>query len=86
MGLEEPRTPLETEIAGLFARVLKLERVGILDSFFDLGGNSFLVTELLSELAENLSCEVSILDFLAGPSVAQIATVVEMAGSQAPAQ
>ena len=83
VGTEGPRTPLETEIARIFAAVLKLDRVGILDSFFDLGGNSFLVTELLAELAESISSEISILDFLAGPSVAQIATVVETSLSQA---
>lgn len=86
VGAEAPRTPLEKEIARIFAKVLKLDRVGVLDSFFDLGGNSFLVTELLSELAENMSSEVSILDFLAGPSVAQIAAVVENAAGQTRAE
>jgi hypothetical protein len=39
-----PRTPLEQALADLCAAILGLERVGIHDSFFDLGGNSLMAT------------------------------------------
>jgi amino acid adenylation domain-containing protein/non-ribosomal peptide synthase protein (TIGR01720 family) len=43
-----PRTPQERVLAELFAKVLGLPRVGIDDSFFDLGGDSILSIQLVS--------------------------------------
>lgn len=73
IGKEEPRNPIEREVASIIAGILKLERIGILDNFFEIGGNSFLLTEVLIPLCVNLQVNLSIADFLAGPTVAQIA-------------
>lgn len=45
-----PRTLLEQQLAAIFASVLKIDRVGIRDNFFDLGGHSFLVLRVLAEI------------------------------------
>src|SRR5262249_5326298 len=42
-----PGTPLEEVLEGLWAEVLTVERVGIHDNFYDLGGDSILATQLL---------------------------------------
>ena len=39
-----PRTELEATLANLFSAILKVERVGVLDVFFELGGDSMLAT------------------------------------------
>jgi hypothetical protein len=43
-----PRTPLETQLAGIFARVLKVPSVGVLDNFFELGGASLQSVEVMA--------------------------------------
>jgi amino acid adenylation domain-containing protein len=75
-GADEPRTPVETKVASLLAKTLKVDRIGVRDNFFDLGGNSYLLTEVLVALSADLGARVSITDFLAGPSVAQLAEVI----------
>ena len=50
-----PRTPLEKVIASLFIEVLKLDRVGIDDDFFELGGDSIRGAILINKLQAQLS-------------------------------
>jgi amino acid adenylation domain-containing protein len=47
-GFAAARTPAEKLLTRIWAEVLKLERVGINDNFFDLGGDSILGTQILA--------------------------------------
>ena len=76
-GPEEPRTPEEQSLAGIFAKILKLDRVGILDNFFDMGGHSYLVTETLGYVANEFQVHLSIFDFLANPTVTTLLKRIE---------
>jgi amino acid adenylation domain-containing protein len=81
VALESPdtaaRSPREEVVARTFAEVLDMERVGIHDNFFDLGGDSYLVTILLGRLDANLGARISIFDFVSKPSVAEVMELVE---------
>ncbi|MFI7416490.1 amino acid adenylation domain-containing protein [Nonomuraea sp. NPDC049684] len=44
----EPRTPAERALAEVWARVLGVERVGVHDNFFDLGGDSILGLQVVA--------------------------------------
>ncbi|MFG1678311.1 amino acid adenylation domain-containing protein [Micromonospora sp. NPDC049282] len=69
----EPRTPLERDIGQLMAEVLGVERVGLTDDFFALGGHSLIAIRLVLRLRRALGVDLSVGDFLARPTVERLA-------------
>ncbi|MFG2566245.1 amino acid adenylation domain-containing protein [Streptomyces sp. NPDC048567] len=69
----EPSTPVEGMLCELFAEVLGVERVGVDDSFFDLGGHSLLSAVLVARLEEQFGITITLREFLADPSVSGLA-------------
>ncbi|HBL30620.1 MAG TPA: non-ribosomal peptide synthetase, partial [Acidobacteria bacterium] len=74
-----PRTPVEEVLAGIWAEVLGLERVGAVDHFFDLGGHSLLATQVMSRLRAVFRVEVPLRDLFAAPRLADFAARIEEA-------
>lgn len=77
VGGAQPRTPLEALLADVWAQVLGLERVGIEDDFFALGGHSLAAVSLASRLQTVLSAPVTVNAVFNAPSVAAFAALVQ---------
>ncbi|MFD5514916.1 amino acid adenylation domain-containing protein [Streptomyces sp. NPDC127066] len=68
-----PTDPLEKVLAGIWAEVLELDRVGVTDDFFDLGGHSLLVTQVVSRIRDLFRVDFPIRGFLAAGTVLALA-------------
>ncbi|HEY0739708.1 MAG TPA: amino acid adenylation domain-containing protein, partial [Herpetosiphonaceae bacterium] len=75
--LVAPRTPLEELIAGVWATVLRIERVGIHDTFFALGGHSLLATQVISRLRQILGRDLPLRLLFDAPTIAAFAEQIE---------
>jgi amino acid adenylation domain-containing protein/thioester reductase-like protein len=64
-----PTTPTEEILTGLYAQVLGLERVGIDDSFFDVGGNSLTAMRLIATINTRLDAHLSVRTLFDAPTV-----------------
>jgi hypothetical protein len=80
---EAPVGERETMLAAIWAEVLKLERVGRHDNFFDLGGHSLLALRVIIRLQGELSLEVKISDLFARPVLVEFARGLEKAAPAA---
>ncbi|MEZ4593225.1 MAG: amino acid adenylation domain-containing protein [Chloroflexota bacterium] len=78
-----PRTETEATLAAVWAEVLGLERVGIQDNYFDLGGDSILSIRLLAK-ARQAGLEIALPDLFRYQTIAALAPHVG-AGQAAPA-
>ena len=65
-----PRSAVEEVVAGIWAEVLKVERVGIHDNFFELGGHSLLATQVISRVRKSLQVEMPLRTLFEEPTVA----------------
>src|SRR6516165_846670 len=68
-----PTDAVEEILAGIYARVLGLERVGVDDSFFDLGGDSLSAMRVIAAINTSLDADLSVHAVFEAPTVARLA-------------
>ena len=72
-----PRTTVEERMTSMLATLLRLERVGVKDNFFLLGGNSLLGAQVIARARDAFGIELSLLSLFNHPTVAELAAEIE---------
>lgn len=72
-----PRTPVEAQLAQIWAQVLNLDRVGLNDNFFELGGHSLNATQLVSRVGKAFQVELPLRSLFESPTLATQAESIE---------
>jgi amino acid adenylation domain-containing protein len=66
---EVPQTEAEAMLAAIWREVLQLEKVGIYDNFFDLGGHSLLIAKVTAKIQEVFGQEISPIEIFKYPTI-----------------
>ena len=78
-GFVAPRTPTEAALAQVWAEVLGLERVGVRDDFFGLGGHSLSATRVIVRANQALDVHLSVRMLFLQPTIEKLATTIDNA-------
>jgi amino acid adenylation domain-containing protein len=78
-----PETPLQEALCAVFSSVLEVPKVGIDDSFFDLGGQSLQAMRLLSRIRSELGVDLLINVLFDIPTTAGLATYIDHEAAKA---
>ena len=70
------RTPVEEEVAKIWAQVLVLNSVGVHDNFLELGGHSLAATRVVLQAIKTFQVEIPLRSLFEAPTVAEMAAVI----------
>ncbi|WP_182085889.1 type I polyketide synthase [Aureimonas sp. ME7] len=71
-----PRTELETTIAGFWSELLGIERIGVDDNFFDIGGHSLIAVRLFRMIRKRFGVDLPISVLYEAPTIAGCAALI----------
>jgi acyl carrier protein len=74
---EPPTNELEEFILDIWEKILGIKKIGIMDDWFELGGDSLTVTQLIARVREVYPVEVSVNIFFENPTIAGLAEMIE---------
>ena len=74
-----PRTPAEKSLASIWTKLLGINRIGINDNYFELGGDSLLATQLASQVRSVFEVELPLVELFQHPTLAEMAISIEEA-------
>ncbi|HEY0455824.1 MAG TPA: HAD-IIIC family phosphatase, partial [Verrucomicrobiae bacterium] len=71
-----PRNETEQQLARIWQDLLHLDRIGIRDDFFALGGTSLLAVRLFSQIEKELGRSMPLVTLFQAPTIEQLATII----------
>ncbi|MEG4345419.1 amino acid adenylation domain-containing protein [Microcoleus sp. A003_D6] len=79
-----PQSELERLLAGVWSKLLKLDRVGIHDNFFEIGGNSLMTLQVAVQVRDLLATDLPVVKLFQHPTIAQLANYLNQGKSASP--
>jgi amino acid adenylation domain-containing protein len=79
---EAPNSQFERVIAQIWLEKLALQKIGVNDNFFDLGGNSLLMAQVNHRLREIIDCDISIVEMFQNPTIKSLAKYINSSNSE----
>jgi amino acid adenylation domain-containing protein len=73
---QPPTNPVEEKLVNLVCDILRVEKVGINDNFFELGANSLTIIKLVSEIYKEFETEVPIMQIFQDPRICEISKYI----------
>ncbi|WP_258298244.1 phosphopantetheine-binding protein, partial [Paenibacillus peoriae] len=74
---EEARNETEQKLTEIWKEVLGVERIGIHDHFFELGGNSILMVQIRTRISREMGIDLNLRDFLQHYTIAKLSERIE---------
>lgn len=71
------RNSVEQDLVAIWQEVLELERIGVFDDFFDLGGHSLLINKVASRLKQKLGVELPLRTLFEVPTIAALSEIIQ---------
>ena len=68
-----PRTPLESQLAAVWTEILGVPKIGVHDSFFELGGNSLMAVRLTARIRAEFQVELPLVSLFTAPTLGTLA-------------
>jgi acyl carrier protein len=72
-----PDSPVEKELAEIWSEVLNIERIGIHDNFFEIGGDSIATIQVMMRVSQTYQIELKPVELFNSPTIAQLAIQIE---------
>ena len=73
---EAPRNDTERQMVEIWQRIFGIERLGINESFFDIGGNSLLGIQLISHIRDGFGLDIPINSLFDSPTIAGLSNLI----------
>jgi amino acid adenylation domain-containing protein len=71
-----PRNETEQKLAEIWKEILKLEKIGIHDNFFEIGGHSLMALRIISGIRQKFDFELEIVELVNEPTIAGISKII----------
>lgn len=81
---EPPQTEVERAIANIWQQMLHVDKVGIHDNFFDIGGHSLLLVEIHAKLREIFPTNISVINLFEHPTINSLAKYLTQKQTEIP--
>jgi amino acid adenylation domain-containing protein len=77
-----PESPMEETIAGVWCEVLGLERIGVDENLFEIGGHSLVATQIAARLRSRFGLAIYVRTLFDHPTVRELARLIEKGGNE----